>query len=377
MTEGRARPLPGGFAGYYFDAIGLDGRHVLVACWYSGFLFSPRYYDEVLELRDRKGVQPEEGIVLADPSNHGAFSLALYDQGRTVAYLVAEEPLARGESDPWFPALHAGEPGLSGAMPPPGAKMGIGDNRVTRTADGAYELEFADRSKWFRASFEGKVRFRPLGGASAVVPLAPSGGPPSEAEQHWQILCSRAEVTGKIRWNDPISRKQNSLDLQALGYVDRNAGRLPISPRVGRWLWGRFQGSGKMLAYYRLDPAEPEPADAKSGPRPGPLSFLYTSDREREGLMPGAQIVPHRVHRNRWGMPHPLEIEGTGGDLAFRAHTVRIVDRGPFYVRTLSRLSCADPSLDGLLGITECFLPSRWDVPLYRLMARGRIRRGP
>ena len=56
---------------------------------------------------------------------------------------------------------------------------------------------------------------------------------------------------------------------------------------------------------------------------------------------------------------------------------IRVVDRGPFYVRCLSRLSCEDEALDGVVGITECFLPARWDVPLYRLVARGRIRRGP
>ena len=50
---------------------------------------------------------------------------------------------------------------------------------------------------------------------------------------------------------------------------------------------------------------------------------------------------------------------------------MRDIDRGPFNVRSLSRLSCDDPAIDGVIGITECFLPARWDVPLYRLVARA------
>jgi hypothetical protein len=382
VAEVRTRPLPGGFAWYRFDAISLDGRYLLVASWYSGFVFSARYYDEVLELRDRGGVQPGNGVELADPTNHGAFCLALYEQRRTAASVVLEASLTRGGSDPWFPKLHGGEAGLGEEPPDIGATLGVGENRVVRRKDGSYSIDFSDRSRWMRSRVRGSLEIRPLTGGSGVIPLATGGEPESPARHQWQILASRTEVRGPVEWTERISRRTRRIEFQGLGYVDRNAGCLPISPNVGRWLWGRFQGSERTIAYWRLDPA---PASlgarfSRAAPPSPPLKageFLYYGDRTGGRLADEARIQPARIRRNRWGMPHPLEIHGTGGGRAWTSQMVRVVDRGPFYVRCLSRLSCEDEALDGVVGITECFLPARWDVPLYRLVARGRVRRGP
>jgi hypothetical protein len=382
VAEARNRPLSGGFGWYRFDAISLDGRYLLVASWYSGFLFSPRYYDEVLDLRDRKGTQPGEGVVLADPTNHGAFCLALYEHRRTAASVVVESSLVRGGSDPWFPKLHFGETGLGDGLPEVGTTLGVGENRVVRQKDGSYAIDFSDRSRWTRSLVEGALTIRPLTGGSDIITLTTRGEAETTVRHEWQILASRTEVKGSIAWTERITRRRRKVDFQGLGYVDRNAGCLPISPGVGRWLWGRFQGSERTIAYWRLDPAA-APFGAKlSGAHPtvpslAPGEFLYHGDRSGGELAEGARIQPARIRRNRWGMPHPLEIHGTGGGLAWRSQMLRVVDRGPFYVRCLSRLSCEDEALDGVVGITECFLPARWDVPLYRLLARGRVRRGP
>ena len=380
VPEVRPRPLPGGYGSYYFDAISLDGRYVLVAAWYSGFLFSPRYYDEVLELRDRSWIQHEDGSVLADPTNYGAFGLALYDRGRAEAYMIVEAPLVRGGSDAWFPILHAGGVGIGSALPGPGLTLGVGENRALREPDGSFRLEFSGRSKWLHTLVEGNLKVRPLAGGSGAIPLAREGAAGMEVTHEWQIIASRTEVTGRIRWSSPLRRRQRTLDFVGLGYVDRSVGRLPLSQQIGRWLWGRFQGTERTIAYYRLDPANTplgarRPDSEHVAPRVS--EFLFHGDRSGGTLVEGGRIEALHVRRNRWGMPHPLEIRGEGGGLAWRAPVARDIDRGPFYVRCLSHLSCDDPALDGVLGITECFLPARWDVPLYRLLARGRIRRRP
>jgi hypothetical protein len=382
IAEARTKPLSGGFGWYRFDAISLDGRYLLVASWYSGFLFSPRYYDEVLELRDRGGAQPGEGVELADPTNHGAFCLALYENRRTAASVVVESSLVRGGSDPWFPKLHFGERGLGEGLPEVGATLGVGDNRVVRQSDGSYAIDFADRSRWTRSPVRGSLTIRPLTGGSDAIPLAFGGAEESTVNHEWQILASRTEVKGSISWTGRISRRKRRVEFQGLGYVDRNAGCLPLSPSVGRWLWGRFQGSERTIAYWRLDPAS-APFGAKlsragsEDPTPAAGEFLYHGDRSGGELAAGSRVQPSRIRRNRWGMPHPLEIHGSGGGFAWHSQMIRVVDRGPFYVRCLSRLTCEDDALDGVVGITECFLPARWDVPLYRLVARGRVRRGP
>ncbi len=378
--ETRQRPLPGGYGWYYFDAISLDGRYVLVANWHSGFLFSPDYYDEVLELRDRGWEPPEDGSDLADPTNYGSFCLGLYDRKRTEAYVLVEAPLVRGGSDPWFPNLHSGESGLGAEPPPAGMTLGVGENRLMLEPDGTYALEFSDRSKWLRTIVHGKIRVRPLTMPGPVVVLAQEGAPGMEVPHEWQILAPRAEFTGTIHWTGALARKEKRLEFQGLGYVDRNVGRLPVSPHVGRWLWGRFQGSEKTVVYYRLDPAD-APLDGRSGAkRDGnrvAREFLYLGDRSGGELVDGGEVEAGHIRRNRWGMPHPLEVSLRGRGESWRAIVARDIDRGPFNVRSLSRLSCVDPAMNGMIGITECFVPARWDVPLYRLFSKGRIRRGP
>lgn len=382
VSEVRADPLSGGFGWYRFDAISLDGRYVLVATWYSGFIFSPRYYDEVLDLRDRGEIQPGQGVTLADPTNHGAFCFSLYERGRTVASVILESPLIRGGSDPWFPKLHTGEAGLDPDLPEAGATLGVGENRVVRQNDGSYAISFSDRSKWTRSLVQGDLKIRPLTPGSGVIPLTTGASTETTFAHEWQILASRTELSGKVEWTEPLTRRQKSIEFQGLGYIDRNAGRLPISPVVGRWLWGRFQGSERTIVYYRLDPAD-TPLSSQLFPsgesisKPPAGEYLYNGDRSGGSLVENGQIKPERVRRNRWGMPHPLEIHGEGGESAWQSELIRVVDRGPFYLRCLSRLSCDDEAMDGVIGITECFLPARWDVPLYRLLERGRIRRGP
>jgi len=382
ISEVRTHPLSGGFGWYRFDAISLDGRYVLVASWYSGFIFSPRYYDEVLDLRDRDDVQPGQGVTLADPTNHGAFCFALYERGRTVASVILESPLTRGGSDPWFPKLHSGESRLEPELPESGVTLGVGDNRVVRQADGSFTISFSDRSKWTRSLVQGTLNVRPLTAGSGVIPLSTGASTDTTVAHEWQILASRTEVSGNVEWTEPLTRRKRGVELQGLGYVDRSVGRLPISPVVGRWLWGRFQGSERTIVYYRLDPADAPLAsqifpDGQEVSKPSVGEFLYNSDRSGGALVEGGRIRPERIRRNRWGMPHPLEIHGTGGEVTWHSQMIRVVDRGPFYLRCLSRLSCDDEALDGVIGITECFLPARWDVPLYRLLERGRIRRGP
>ncbi|MBD3162460.1 MAG: hypothetical protein GF346_08895 [Candidatus Eisenbacteria bacterium] len=349
-----------------------------VALWHSGYLFSPRYYDEVLELRDRNGIPPDDRPDLADPTNHGAFGFGLYERGRTRASVIVEAPLVRRGSDPWFPSLHRGEVDLVAEPPEPGALFGLGASRVVRNRDGAYEISVSERSRWSRATVQGRLKVRPLTPGSDVIPLGNDG--PGGIRHAWQILASRTEVTGRITWSGLTGRRERSIELNGLGYLERNAGRLPLSPAVGRWLWGRFQGSEKTIAYHRIDPVglplttDPPRGDGAVDPAG---HFVYHGGRDGGRRVEGARIDPTHIRRNRWGMPHPLEIRGSGGPVAWHARLVRVLDRGPFFVRCLSRLSCEDPALDGVPGITECFLPARWDVPLYRLITQGKIRRGP
>jgi len=378
MTEARTRPVPGGFGSYRFDAVSLDARYVLVLVWHSGFLFSPRYYDEVLELGERKGVQPDSGIELADPTNYGAFGFALYDRGRTSASVIHEAPLVRSGSDRWYPNLHAGQPGIDPDPPAIGITLGAGEDRVVREEDALYRIEFSDRSKWTRSVVEGELTVRRLTSGSEVIPLSTADASESIQKHAWQILASRTDVSGRIEWTEPLTRRRRKMRFEGLGYVDRTIGQLPASPDFGRWLWGRFQGSERTIAYYRLDPVSAAVADDPSPNGDEDAGhFLFNGDRSGGRIIDGGRLEPSRIRRNRWGMPHPLVICGVGAGEEWKAEVVRVVDRGPFYLRCLSRLSCDDKALDGVLGITECFLPARWDVPLYRLITQARIRRGP
>jgi hypothetical protein len=265
---------------------------------------------------------------------------------------MIEAPLVRGGSDAWFPCLHSGGMSLGSEHPAPGATLGVGENRVTRDPEGTYEIEFSDRSKWTRTSVSGQLHVRPLAGGSGVIHLTTSAESEGARGHAWQILAPRTEVTGTIRWIDVLTRRHHELNLEGLGYLDRSAGRLPLSPELGRWLWGRFQGTERTVAYYRLDPAD-APLEADGRPLQetatgvGAGEFLYEGDRSGGALVEGGRILPHRIRRNRWGMPHPLEIRGLAPCPLGRApiqarHSGKDSSRtlGPLHASLLSAADC-------------------------------------
>ena len=117
---------------------------------------------------------------------------------------MVEAPLVRGGSDPWFPSLHAGEPGSrpgsACARRRPERRREPGHARAGRIVPARVLRPLQVAAHRGR----GEPQVRPLTPGSGIIPLAIEGAKGMEVPHEWQILAARAEVTGKIQWRGPL-----------------------------------------------------------------------------------------------------------------------------------------------------------------------------
>lgn len=310
---------PGGFAWWYVDHIDEQGDG-LVLIWSYGLPFLPGY------LGASRDGRPEL------PRSRPSLNLVLYEAGRPSFYLLQEYAPheAAWSPDTWH----------------------FGRSRITLTRDPGRVRLVAELDCPVPRSQDGLTGRIELVGPAARFEAAPAGRP----EHEW------CPVAGPSTLRADLEIGGARVERAGLAYHDRNGGTAPLD-RLGihRWTWGRFLTPDALDIYYVL---WPEGADA------APEAWGVTVDAAGQAtLRTGLEIEARGEARATYGVRHAPELALRHGDEVWLSTTTRrVVDDGPFYLRTVVERDGA-----GVAGVGEWVVPERIDRPWQRPFVRMRV----
>lgn len=295
---------PGAFAWWYLDLVDEDGDG-FVLIWSFGLPFLPG--------APRK------------PAERPSLNLAIYESGRLSFYLLQE--------------LQEGQ-----------VEKGAGYYRFDRSLIAS--RTFADH-RYLRAQLDCPIpgSRRRLTGEVELVGAVPSGERTFGGDHSW------TPVTGPAHCRAGFDTGEKMVRFEGHAYHDRNDSLRPLDALgIDCWTWGRRTGPDGTLIYYVLWPeGGTHPTAWAVEIAPGGASTLRSD----------LTLEAHPKRCGLYGMGYAERIElFDGGRSYLSAKTARIVDDGPFYLRTLVRI-------DGATGFGEWVRPSRirrrWHQPFVEM----------
>lgn len=201
---------PGGYAWWYLDALSDDGRHGITVIAFIGSVFSPYY------ARARR----RAGSAGADPLNHCAVNVALYNRGAGGA--LGGQRWAMTERG-------------HGQVQRDAHNLQIGPSAL-HWAGNALHIELDEIAVPWPARIRGTVTLHAPRRFDHPIALAHG--------HHWCPIAPAARVDvnlGALRWSGP-------------GYLDANHGEAPLESAFRRWDWSRAElACGDSVVFYDAD----------------------------------------------------------------------------------------------------------------------------
>jgi carotenoid 1,2-hydratase len=268
---------PGGYAWWYLDALSDDGTQGLTIIAFLGSVFSP-YYAHARHRGTRSG-----GRVVADPIDHCAINVALYDP-RASRWSMTERDRRRVVRD--------------------ATRLAIGPSAL-EWRDGHLRVELDEVAAPLPRRIRGTIDVATDARASHGVDLDPHG------RHRWGVIAPRARVnvaldTPNVAWSGEA-------------YADSNRGSAPLEDDFVRWDWSRTHlADGRTAVVYEVE---------RRGA--GPLSIAQAFDRD--GGVEVCEVPPVApLARSRWGLDGSVR-----SDAGTRPMITRSLEDGPFYSRSV------------------------------------------
>lgn len=270
------RPVPlGGYRWWYIDALSDDGQHALTLIAFIGSVFSPYY------ARARR-VTP----LTANPCNHCAMNVALYSPGSR-QWAMTERGIGR--------------------LSQTAASITMGPSRLHW--DGATLTASIDEiTAPFPSRLFGKVRITPTLLLDQAYGLDPAG-------QHgWRPVAPSAQVE--------VAFSQPALQWRGTGYLDTNAGAVPLEQDFSAWHWSRADlGDERCAVFYDVSP--------RGGLEKRQLSLCFEANGRVRNFAPPPEVT---LPPSSWGIGRV-----TRSDDGNHTDVVKTLENGPFYARSLLR----------------------------------------
>jgi hypothetical protein len=319
----------GGFSWWYVDLVDTQGNGA-VLIWAFGLPFLPGY------LACARAGTPQR------PVNRPSLSLALYEGGRQVFYVLAEQEPADAS---WL--------GGSFRFGRSRIEVTTCESRVEVRASIDADLPLGERVVGELVASGQRVAHQRLDLGFGPVPLV------------WEPIATGG--CGRYALETRTASGHTLWQMAAEGlsaYLDHNRGDVPLD-RYGieRWIWGRVTlPSGQEQVYFLL-----EPEDHTRPPTAIGLEIRDGRVHER------ALSVRSRQQRRGWfGMrwDRSLELVTEAGRWLSVTHDAPYED-GPFYLRMRARAQAPD-GVSGQ-GTAEVVCPARIDRAAMRPLVRMRV----
>ncbi|MEO0617956.1 MAG: hypothetical protein AAFZ01_01610 [Pseudomonadota bacterium] len=256
---------PGGYLWWYVDAISDDGQFGLTLIAFVGSVFSPYYAWSGRH----------------DPDNHCALNVALYGR-RGARWAMTERPASRvtREAD----------------------AFNVGSSSVHRDGD-AIVIRFDERGAPFPRRVKGEVRVTPEFMTPDVYEID------SACQHSWWPISPRARI--EVTCGAP------DLSWSGSGYLDMNAGDVPLEETFHSWNWARAHvGDDAAVLYHVTDTAGDRSA----------LAVRFDKSGQPERFQAPHE---HRLRRTGWWVDRAVTSDS---DAAPRV--VETYEDTPFYARS-------------------------------------------
>ena len=301
----------GGYAWWYLDALSDDGRHGLTLIAFIGSVFSPYY------ARARRRGQGQ-----ADPHNHCAMNVALYDTA------------GAGTPSGWCMT----ERGRSALRCTP-TRLSIGPSAL-EWKGACLEAQINEVMVPWGGRLRGTLRLQPQALAGQSHSLDAAG------LHQWMPIapCARIEVI----------LEQPALRWSGTAYLDSNRGDRPLEQDFSRWTWSRASlAQGHTAVLYDVTRSDRsnlslawcfDPAGGAAAFEPAPVVALPASG---------------------WRVPR-----ATRADTPVRV--VQTLEDAPFYARSLIETQVMG---ERATAVHESLCMRRWAWPAVQLMLPFRMPR--
>lgn len=271
----------GGYAWWYVDAISDDGKHALTLIAFVGSVFSPYY----------AWARRRHGVDVADPNEHCAFNLGLYDLAQT-----------KRQGNRWTMTERGAKQVARNAT-----NLHIGPSDL-RWQNGELIATINEIAAPLPRRVRGRVRLTPTVDATArnhTVAIDRSG------QHFWRPIAPTARIE--------VEFEQPNLQWKGHAYLDSNYGHSPLETAFKEWQWSRatLADGGTAVRYdvtlldgYKLN-----------------LARKYSRSGAMENLV---TVPPTEVAATRWGISR--DCHSSSNDAP---RVVATLESGPFYARSL------------------------------------------
>lgn len=322
------------FEWWYFDALSEDGRDAVVVIFLDNFIFSPRYNSpnrRINKIAERLRRKQNSQCQKCFP----AIAFTYYRDGKPKYRAINEFLPEEFSADEKTASCRIGENHFRLDSAPYGSGYTLSINARLR------------KNRNLKANFEW------LSIESDFLPDAPVN---VEDSHNWNLVVSRADVTGRININDDKDRALDTVHFRGTGYHDHNLDNRWMPDTVSDWQWGRAHFSDATAVFYRYKENGAEKATTK---------FFTVSDNalsERDSTYEETNFS-----RDVFGIKYPQKLTlQTADDQRLHIRQNKIIDASFFYLRFQSEMTLTLP--DGktreAVGITEFLKPKvlkyRW-----------------
>ncbi len=321
------------FEWWYFDALSEDGRDAVVIIFLDNFIFSPRYnsanrkYNKFTgKLRRKTPLQNERQVP--------ALAFIYYRDGKPVYRAINEFTPENFEASLENPSCKIGNSSFQFDSAPYGTGYAVAVNARLR------------KNRRLEAHFEW------LSIESDFLPEKPINKEDSHA---WNLVVSRADVTGKISISDDKGKDIDVVNFRGTGYHDHNFDDRWLPETVSEWQWGRAHFPDATAVFYRYKEVGEEFAATK---------LFIVRDGELHDL--NADYQCQNFKRDKFGVKYPTRLRFETDDARLLIKQTDVVDSSFFYLRFLSEmtLTLSDGKPRNAVGITEYLAPKalkyRW-----------------
>jgi carotenoid 1,2-hydratase len=331
---------------WYFDALSDDGRDAVVIIFLDNFIFSPRYNrkkakgsntgkgeGEKNAARD-EAAQPKSGIP-GPKSTVPAVAFFYYRDGKPLYRAINEFGPDDFVASPNSPSCQIGENLMRYESAPYGSGYFLSLNAQLRK-----NLNLEAQFEWLSIESD----------------FLPDKKFDADDFHVWNLVVSRADVSGKIKITDEKGREKELIHFRGTGYHDHNYDNRWLPETVREWQWGRAHFSDATAVFYRYHEGGEEKAITKL--------FTVRDGRLRDR---DAEYEEQQIRRDIFGIKYPQRLTFTTEDnMRLRVKQLETIDSSFFYLRFLSEmtLTLRDGKPRKAIGITEYLNPKalkyRW-----------------